>query len=89
MRKRPTRADVSHPARLYAPHTLFMAVLTIPGVTRVHARSLATQFLLQIRLLQAVEMRRETSRVSFLMCPLLLCQAASGTSIAASALSAR
>jgi hypothetical protein len=39
------------------------------GVTRVHARSLATQFLLQIRLLQAVEMRREASRVSFLMCP--------------------
>jgi hypothetical protein len=30
-----------------------------------------------------------TSRVSFLMCPLLLCQAASGSSIAASALSAR
>ena len=39
------------------------------GVTRVHARSLATHFLLQIGLLQAVEMRRETSRVSFLMCP--------------------
>jgi hypothetical protein len=39
------------------------------GVTRVHARSLATQFRLQIGLLQAVEMRREASRVSFLMCP--------------------
>jgi hypothetical protein len=39
------------------------------GVTRVHPRSLAPQFLLQIGLLQAVEMRRETSRVSFLMCP--------------------
>jgi hypothetical protein len=38
------------------------------GVTRVHARSPATQFLLQIALLQAVEMRREASRVSFLMC---------------------
>jgi hypothetical protein len=39
------------------------------GVTRVHTRSLTAQFLLQIGLLQAVEMRRETSRVSFLMCP--------------------
>jgi hypothetical protein len=39
------------------------------GVTRVHARSLATHFLLQIGLLQAVEMRREASRMSFLMCP--------------------
>jgi hypothetical protein len=39
------------------------------GVTRVHARSRATHFLLQIGLLEAVEMRRETSRVSFLMCP--------------------
>ena len=37
------------------------------GVTRVHVRSLAT--LLQIGLLQAVWMRRETPRVSFLMCP--------------------
>jgi hypothetical protein len=43
-----------------------MAFLTI---TRVHARSSVTQFLLQIGLLQAVEMRRETSCVSFLMCP--------------------
>jgi hypothetical protein len=39
------------------------------GVTRVHARSFATRFLLQIGLLQVVEMCRETSRVSFLMCP--------------------
>ena len=39
------------------------------GVTRVHARSLATHFLLQIGLVEALEMRRETSRVSFLMCP--------------------
>jgi hypothetical protein len=39
------------------------------GVTRVHARSPATKFLLQIGLLQAMEMRRATSRVSFLMCP--------------------
>src|SRR3954453_10489293 len=37
------------------------------GVTRVPARSSATQFLLG--LLQAVELRRETSCVSFLMCP--------------------
>jgi hypothetical protein len=39
------------------------------GVTRVRARSLATQFLLQIGLMQAENMRREASRVSFLMCP--------------------
>jgi hypothetical protein len=35
----------------------------------VHARSLATRFSLQIRLRLALNMRRETSRVSFLMCP--------------------
>src|SRR5205823_5976047 len=39
------------------------------GVTRVHARSLATQFLLQIGLVGTLEMRRATTRVSFLMCP--------------------
>ena len=39
------------------------------GVTRVHTRSLATQFLLQIGLVEAPEMRREASRVSFLRCP--------------------
>jgi hypothetical protein len=39
------------------------------GVTRVHARSLATQFFLQIGPNEASRMRRETSRVSFLMCP--------------------
>jgi len=39
------------------------------SVTRVHARSFATQFLLQIGLMQAENMRREASRVSFLMCP--------------------
>jgi hypothetical protein len=39
------------------------------GVTRVHARPSATQFLLQIRPIQAENMRREASRVSFLMCP--------------------
>src|SRR6266545_6413682 len=39
------------------------------GVTCVHARSLATQFLLQIGLVRTPEMRRETPRVSFLMCP--------------------
>jgi hypothetical protein len=40
-----------------------------PGVTRVHARSLATQFPLQTAPNEATTMRRETSRVSFLMCP--------------------
>jgi hypothetical protein len=44
-----------------------MAFLTI--VTRVHARSLATHILLQIGPFEGPEMRRETSRVSFLMCP--------------------
>jgi hypothetical protein len=39
------------------------------GVTRVHARSLATQFFLQIDLIRLRTMRREASRVSFLMCP--------------------
>jgi hypothetical protein len=39
------------------------------GVTRVHGRSLATHFLLQIELVPRTAMRRETSRVSFLMCP--------------------
>jgi hypothetical protein len=38
-------------------------------VTRVHARSLTTRFFLQIRPFDEVAMRRETSRVSFLMCP--------------------
>jgi hypothetical protein len=48
-----------------------MAFLTMRflGGTRVHARSLASQFLLQIGLMLTVEIRRETSRVSFLMCP--------------------
>src|SRR6266545_5286275 len=39
------------------------------GVTRVHARSSATQFLLQFDLIRAPLVCRETSRVSFLMCP--------------------
>jgi transposase len=39
------------------------------GVTRVHVRSLATQFFLQIGPSEESGMRRETSRVSFLMCP--------------------
>ena len=39
------------------------------GVTRVHARSFATQFLLHIGMKCASRMRRETPRVSFLMCP--------------------
>jgi hypothetical protein len=37
--------------------------------TRVHARSHATHILLQIAPFEGPEMRRETSRVSFLMCP--------------------
>src|SRR5688500_5704040 len=40
-----------------------------PGVTRVHARSLPAQFLLQIGPSDASRMRREASHVSFLMCP--------------------
>jgi hypothetical protein len=40
-----------------------------PGVTRGHARSLATRIVLQTTLFECGEMRRETSRVSFLMCP--------------------
>jgi len=39
------------------------------GVTRVHARSLGADFRLQIGPLRSVQMRRERSRVSFLMCP--------------------
>jgi hypothetical protein len=39
------------------------------GVTRVHARSFSTQFLLQFGLIWTIEMCRETTRVSFLMCP--------------------
>jgi hypothetical protein len=39
------------------------------GVTRVHARSLATQFFVQIKPNEAPRMRREASRVSLLMCP--------------------
>jgi hypothetical protein len=39
------------------------------GVTCGHARSLATQFFLQIFQIRRRTMRRETSRVSCLMCP--------------------
>jgi hypothetical protein len=39
------------------------------SVTRGHARSLATQFLLQIGPFEESGMGRKTSRVSFLMCP--------------------
>ena len=38
-------------------------------VTRIHARSSATLFLLQIAVIRRRGMRREASRVSFLMCP--------------------
>ena len=44
-----------------------MAFLTI--ATRVHARSSATRFLLQIESFEQEGMCRETSRVWFLMCP--------------------
>ena len=49
----------------------FFAFLTMEvwGVTRVHARSSAAQFLLQIWASAAPSPRRKTSRVSFLMCP--------------------
>ena len=43
------------------------------GVTRVHARSRATPFGLQIPLVCPRRMRRETSRASFLMCPFPVC----------------
>jgi hypothetical protein len=36
---------------------------------RVHARSRAAQFCLEIHPFYAMGMRREASRVSFLMCP--------------------
>jgi hypothetical protein len=39
------------------------------SVTRVHAWSFATQFLLQIGMKRRSRRRREASRVSFLMCP--------------------
>jgi hypothetical protein len=39
------------------------------SVTRVRARSSATQFFLQVSLIWAAWVCRETSRVSFLMCP--------------------
>jgi hypothetical protein len=39
------------------------------GVTRVHGRSCVTRLLLQIGARRASKMRREASRVSFLMCP--------------------
>ena len=45
-------------------------VLTMfQDVTRVHARSLASYFLLRIGRSCGQEMRREASGVSFLMCP--------------------
>jgi hypothetical protein len=39
------------------------------SVTRVHSRSLATRFRLEISVFPPRNMRRETSRASFLMCP--------------------
>jgi hypothetical protein len=48
-----------------------MAFLTrrFPGVLRVHARSLAAQFLLQIGANETSRMRRAAPPVSLLMCP--------------------
>jgi hypothetical protein len=40
-----------------------------PGVTRVHTRSSAARFFLQMESCARRAMRHETSRVSFLMCP--------------------
>jgi hypothetical protein len=47
-----------------------MAFLTMfESVTRVHARSSPAPFLPQIEPFERLEIRREASRVSFLMCP--------------------
>src|SRR6266511_1346625 len=59
----------SHSATVAATSAAGTTPYHFQGVTRVHARSLATQFLLQIGPSDASRMRRETSRVSFLMCP--------------------
>jgi hypothetical protein len=67
-RRAPISSDFSEPSDGLEPSTPSLP-WRFRGVTRVHARSLATHFLLQIGLLQAVEMRRAMSQVSFLMCP--------------------
>jgi hypothetical protein len=64
--KAPLSGAFEEPSSGLEPET---PLLTHRGVTRVHARSLATQFLLQTDWIGTAEMRRETSRVSFLMCP--------------------
>jgi hypothetical protein len=68
IRKAPICRNFAEPSNGLEPSTPSLP-WKFGSVTRVHARSLAAQFLLQISVLQAVEMRRETSRVSFLMCP--------------------
>src|SRR6266542_4605787 len=74
----PTRADTDQRAvatTVNRKHVLFRTRTGDPslpcfaGVTRVHARSLVTQFPLHMGLVETLEMRRETTRVSFLMCP--------------------
>jgi hypothetical protein len=65
-RKRDVQRFCRKPSSGLEPET---PSLTIAGVTRVHARSLATRFFLQIGPSDASRMRREASRVSFLMCP--------------------
>jgi hypothetical protein len=64
----PTCRDFAEPSDGLEPSTPSLPWKS-RSVTRVHARSLATQSVLQIGMLQAVQMRRETSFVSFLMCP--------------------
>ena len=66
--KRPISRDFAEPSDGLEPSTPSLP-WRFESVTRLHARSLATRFLLQIRLLRAQEMRRKTSRVSILVCP--------------------
>jgi hypothetical protein len=71
--RRGNRVSIVGKNRAAAINPLVPVCASLPwrfrGVTRVHARSSATQFLLQIALIQRRTMRREASRVSFLMYP--------------------
>ena len=67
-RKRPFTGLFVEPSDGLEPETPSLP-LRFRGVMRVHARSSATQFLLQIEPFWCCHMRREASRVSFLMCP--------------------
>jgi len=66
--KAPTCGAFAEPSDGLEPSTPSLP-WRFPSVTRVHARSLATHILLQIAPFEGPEMRREASRVSFLMCP--------------------